>query len=56
MHRFSGHLLHDFHSFDANGTDALNQIDRPFFVVGKAISIKQFANGGVFGGLFFVLI
>lgn len=51
-----GHLVDDVHGFDADGADPLEQVDDVLFVVGKAISVEQFADGGVAGFLFFVLV
>ena len=51
-----GHLVDDVHGFDADGADALEQVDDVVFVVGEAVGVEQFADGGVFGFLFFVLV
>lgn len=51
-----GHLLDDFHGFDADGADSIEQINHLFFVVGKFVGIEFGADSGGFGGLFFVLV
>lgn len=47
------HVLDDFHCANADGTDALEQINDLFFVVGEAIGVELFADGGLAGVLFF---
>jgi len=51
-----GHLVDDVHGFDADGANPLQQVDDVLFVVGKAVGVEEFADGGVAGFLFFVLV
>ena len=50
------HRLRDAHGFHAYGGDAQQQVDDLFLVVGEAIGVEFFADGGVFGFLLFVLV
>ena len=43
-----GHLLDDFHCFDADGADSLQQVDDMFFVVGKLVGIEEFGDRRIF--------
>jgi len=38
------------------GFDSSEKVDNVVFVVGKLVGIKEFADGGIFGGFLFVLI
>ena len=51
---FLRHFTHDFHCLNADGADALEQINRLFFIIGKLVSVKAFGNGCVRG--FFLCI
>lgn len=51
-----GHLLNDFHCFNADSADSLQQVDDVFFVVGKLVGIEEFGDRWIFGLLFFVLV
>ena len=44
------------HGFDTDGGDAHQQVDDLFFVVGEAVGVEFFADGGVFGFFLFVLV
>ena len=50
------HLLDNFHCFNANGTNPIEQVNHLFFVVSKFISIEEFGDRRIFGFLFFVLV
>jgi hypothetical protein len=43
-----GHLLDDFHGFDADGADPIEPVDDVFFVVGKFVGVEFLAMVGFF--------
>jgi len=49
-------LIDDAHRLNADGADALQQVDDPLLVVGKAVSVEALPDGGVPRRLFLVLV
>ncbi len=52
----SFHRFDDFLGFDTDAGDAQEKVDHVLLVIGEAVGVEFFANGGVFGGFFFVLV
>lgn len=50
------HGVHHRQRLDRNAGDAGQQVDDLFLVAGKTVDVELFANGGVLGGLFLVLV
>lgn len=50
------HLPHNLHRLHTNRAYPHQQVYHLFFVIGKAVGIKQLGDGGVFGFLFFELV
>ena len=48
------HLFDNFHRIDRDGTDAAQEVDNGFFVIGEFVGVEFLGDGGVFGFLFFV--
>ena len=50
------HLLNNLHRFHADGADAAQQVDDVFLVIGEAVVVELFADGGVAGFALFVAV
>ena len=50
------HCTNNFHSFDTNGANPLQQINNLGFIISKTISIKIFGNSFISVFFFFVLV
>lgn len=49
-------MVCDADGFDAYGGDAFEEVDDVFLVVGEAVGVEVFADGGVSGFAIFVLV
>ena len=49
-------MVDNVHGFDADSADAQQQVDDVFFVVGEAVGVEFFADGGVAGFALFVAV